>query len=99
MIFTADDMYLLGEGTHFRLWEKLGAHAGKEGEKEGVHFAVWAPNAERVSVIGDFNNWNKNAHPLKASGNSGVWRGFAEGAGLGAKYKYHIASRQMGYRV
>jgi 1,4-alpha-glucan branching enzyme len=95
MIFTPDDMYLLAEGTHVRLWERLGAHE----VDDGVQFAVWAPNAERVSVIGDFNNWNKNAHLLKPTGNSGVWIGDVAGASKGAKYKYHISSRHMGYQV
>lgn len=95
MIFTPDDMYLLAEGTHVRLWERLGAHE----VDDGVQFAVWAPNAERVSVIGDFNNWDKNAHPLKPTGNSGVWIGDVDGASKGATYKYHISSRHMGYQV
>ena len=88
-LLTDDDLYLFNEGTHSHLHEKMGAHL-LEG---GTHFAVWAPDAERVSVIGDWNGWDREAHPLRARGSSGIWEGFIEGVGKGAVYKYHIASR------
>jgi 1,4-alpha-glucan branching enzyme len=65
----------------------------------GTYFAVWAPNAERVSVIGDFNGWNDSSHRLRPKGQSGIWEGFYPGIGKGTLYKYHIASRLNGYRV
>ena len=61
---TDQDLYLFNEGTHFRLYEKLGAHPGDEGDRQGTWFAVWAPDAESVSAIGDFNDWDKRATPM-----------------------------------
>jgi len=98
-LLTADDLYLFNEGTHFRLYETLGAHVTEQEGIKGTHFAVWAPNAERVSVIGDFNSWNKHSHPLTVAGASGIWQGFAEDVGAGSHYKYHIESHHLGYRV
>jgi 1,4-alpha-glucan branching enzyme len=89
------DLHLFNEGTHSKLWEKLGAHL----VPGGVVFAVWAPNAQRVSVIGEFNGWNNDAHPLEARGGSGIWEGFIPDVGKGTKYKYHIVSRFNGYTV
>jgi 1,4-alpha-glucan branching enzyme len=94
-----DDVYLFNEGSHYRLYQKLGAHLRNVDGQEGVCFAVWAPNAEQVTVIGDFNGWNKDRHPLRARGQSGIWEGFIPGLGRGDLYKYHIASRYHGYRV
>jgi 1,4-alpha-glucan branching enzyme len=93
------DLYLLGEGSHYRIYEKLGAHLVEQDGKVGTHFAVWAPNASRVSVIGDFNGWRPNAYPLECRGSSGVWEGFFPDAGPGALYKYAITSRIGNYRV
>ena len=93
------DFYLFNEGSHRRLYEKLGAHRMRIGDAEGAYFAVWAPNAERVFVIGSFNHWNKSSHPLRPRGNSGIWEGFIPEAKRGALYKYLIYSRFMGYRV
>jgi len=93
------DFYLFNEGSHRRLYEKLGAHRMRVGGEEGTYFAVWAPNADRVSVIGSFNQWNKESHPLRARGNSGVWEGFIAGVERGALYKYLIHSRFKNYRV
>ena len=97
---TDHDIYLFREGSHFRLHEKMGAHVTVEGGKAGAHFAVWAPNAEQVSVMGDFNGWSTADHPLsdRADG-SGIWEGFVPGAAAGAAYKYHIISRYNNYRV
>ncbi|HEV3202892.1 MAG TPA: 1,4-alpha-glucan branching enzyme, partial [Gemmataceae bacterium] len=93
------DLYLLGEGSHYRIYEKLGAHLIEQDGKAGTHFAVWAPNAIRVSVIGDFNGWRPNVHPLECRGSSGVWEGFVPDVGSGALYKYAITSRIGNYRV
>ena len=84
------DDYLLGEGTHQALYRRLGAHAICHDGKRGVHFAVWAPNAKRVSVVGDFNRWNGLANPMRKRMSSGVWEIFLPGVGIGAVYKYEI---------
>ncbi|MGH7794200.1 MAG: 1,4-alpha-glucan branching protein GlgB [Candidatus Binatia bacterium] len=95
---TDDDLYLFNEGTHARLYEKFGAHRATIG-REGTYFAVWAPNAEAVSVAGSFNDWNKESHPLGRRANSGIWEGFIPGIGKGTLYKYFVRSRFMGYRA
>ncbi|MBD3624279.1 MAG: 1,4-alpha-glucan branching protein GlgB [Rhodobacteraceae bacterium] len=87
------DEYLLGEGTHRRLWNALGAHVLTHEGVAGTHFAVWAPNAERVSVVGDFNGWNGRRHPMRQRGATGVWEIFLPGIGEGAVYKYEIIAR------
>ena len=87
------DEYLLGEGTHKRLWQVLGAHVITHEGVEGTHFAVWAPNAERVSVVGDFNIWDGRRHPMRRRGATGVWETFIPGLGEGATYKYEILGR------
>ncbi|WP_136644582.1 1,4-alpha-glucan branching protein GlgB [Tabrizicola sp. YIM 78059] len=84
------DEYLLGEGTHRRLWQALGAHVITHEGVEGVHFAVWAPNAERVSVVGDFNVWDGRRNPMRRRGATGVWEIFMPGLGEGTAYKYEI---------
>jgi 1,4-alpha-glucan branching enzyme len=85
---TTDDLYWFNEGTHRRLGEKLGAHRRDDGE--GTHFAVWAPNATAVSVIGDFNGWHDDVHVLDAFGGSGIWEGTAREAAIGDVYKFAI---------
>jgi 1,4-alpha-glucan branching enzyme len=92
------DLYLLAEGTHYRAYEKLGAHITEKDGKRGVQFAVWAPNAKRVSIIGDFNNWNPSANVMRPS-TAGIWEGFIPDIGQGATYKYHIESRLRDYKV
>src|SRR5436305_205614 len=82
------DLYLFGEGTHYRLYEKLGAHPGVRGGVAGTWFAVWAPNAREVSAIGDWNGWDAGASPLERRGAGGLWEGFAAGAVPGSLYKY-----------
>ncbi|WP_295078750.1 1,4-alpha-glucan branching protein GlgB [Tabrizicola sp.] len=84
------DEYLLGEGTHRRLWQALGAHVITHEGVDGVHFAVWAPNAERVSVVGDFNVWDGRRNPMRRRGATGVWEIFIPGVGEGTAYKYEI---------
>ena len=96
---TDDDIYLFNEGSHFRLYEKLGARLVKQDGNAGTYFAVWAPNADFVSVIGEFNEWNKGSHRLHLRGQSGIWEGFIPTIGKGTLYKYHIGSRFNGYRV
>ena len=96
---TSDDLYIFNEGNHFRLYDKLGAHFLEENGARGVYFAVWAPDAEQVYVMGDFNEWNKSSHPLHAKGQSGIWEGFVSNLQPGERYKYHINSRFHGYRV
>jgi 1,4-alpha-glucan branching enzyme len=89
------DYHLFNEGSHHRLWEKLGAHP-VEG---GTIFGVWAPNAASVSVVGDWNGWDRDASPLTLHGPSGIWEGFVPHVGKGAQYKFHIRSRHNGYAV
>jgi len=103
-VLTEQDIYLFKEGSYFGSYENLGAHPvaahSAKGEQAGTHFAVWAPNARSVAVVGDFNGWNGAAHPLSARGDSsGIWSGFIEGVRPGAIYKYQIVSQQGGYRV
>ncbi|MBY0512449.1 MAG: 1,4-alpha-glucan branching protein GlgB [Gemmataceae bacterium] len=86
------DLYLFNEGSHLRLYEKLGSHPSARDGKSGFHFAVWAPGADYVSVVGDFNGWDRGKNPLHPLGSSGVWGGFLPGVTAGTCYKYHIAS-------
>ena len=94
-----DDLYLFNEGTHGHLYTKLGSHLVTVDGVSGVGFAVWAPNAEAVTVVGDFNGWNATATALRPRGSSGIWEGFVPGVAQGALYKYHIRSRHRGYTV
>jgi 1,4-alpha-glucan branching enzyme len=98
-LLTADDLHLFNEGTHYHLWKKLGAHVIRTDNGSGVHFAVWAPNAKAVSVIGNFNAWNKTANPLSPRASSGIWEGFVPDLEPGTAYKYHITSRVGSYEV
>ena len=88
------DLYLFGEGNHTRIYERLGARLTRIGHAEGVHFAVWAPNASRVSVVGDFNGWDGRVHPMRSLGASGVWEIFLPAAREGHRYKFEILTRQ-----
>lgn len=99
-MLTNDDLYLFNEGSHFGLYDKLGAHlVVEQGEVKGTAFSVWAPNAREVSVIGDFNNWSKGVHPLYAQGQSGIWHTVIPTVGAGAIYKFHIVSHQSDYTI
>ena len=92
-VLTDFDLYLFGEGTHYRAWEKLGSHRVTIGSTIGVHFAVWAPNADRVSVIGDFNAWDGRVHPMRHLMPNGIWELFIPNLPDGQKYKYEIRTR------
>ena len=98
-LMTPDDQYLFNEGTHLRLYDKLGAHPRTVDGVVGTHFAVWAPNARVVSVVGEFNGWVGAEHNLAPTGMSGIWEGFIPGLGPGTIYKYHISSNYNGYEV
>jgi 1,4-alpha-glucan branching enzyme len=98
-LLSDDDLYLFNEGSHIRLHDKLGAHIVERDGERGTHFAVWAPDAERVFVFGDFNGWDRSSHALRPRDRSGIWEGFVPNVGQGALYKYHIHSRLHGYKV
>ncbi len=93
------DLHLFNEGTHYRLYEKLGSHPAGVRASEGTRFAVWAPNADAVSVIGEFNGWAPGADPLGPRGSSGIFEGVVSEALPGTLYKYHIRSRSHAYEV
>jgi 1,4-alpha-glucan branching enzyme len=93
-LLTEFDLYLMGEGRHYDAYEKLGAHLKTVDGVTGVHFAVWAPNARRVSVVGNFNHWDGRVHPMRFRGSSGVWELFVPELGEGAIYKYEIVSHE-----
>ena len=86
------DCYLFGHGTHYSIYEKLGAHPATIDGKEGVYFAVWAPNASAVSVVGDFNGWDNFATPMSRISDSGIWEVFCEGLGVGTLYKFAVTT-------
>src|SRR3989338_3628089 len=99
-LITNHDTYLFKEGNHFRLSDKLGSHLMEVDGVAGTHFAVWAPNAASVSVIGSFNEWNPKPHPLRhRPDGSGIWEGFIPAVRKGDLYKYHIISKQNNYKV
>ncbi len=95
---TDDDIYLFNEGSHLRLYDALGAHATTFEGVAGVRFAVWAPNAASVAVLGDFNGWDGSRHPLTPRASSGIWQGFIPGVVAGALYKFRIIAND-GYLV
>ena len=92
------DLYPLGERTHPRAYEELGAHLRERDGSRGVQFAVWAPNAELVSVIGDFNNWDSTTNIMRP-GSAGIWESFIPNVQSGAVYKYHLISRNRSYTI
>jgi 1,4-alpha-glucan branching enzyme len=91
------DFHLIGEGTHYLKYEKLGAHVRDVDGIRGVHFAVWAPNARRVGVVGDFNSWDGRVHAMRIRGASGIWEIFIPGLDEGALYKFEILGRDGNY--
>jgi 1,4-alpha-glucan branching enzyme len=88
------DLHLFSEGRHWHIYNVLGAHLCRSKSGEGVRFAVWAPNAREVSVVGDFNGWQAGVHTLVLQGEAGVWSGFVPGIGAGALYKFSICTAQ-----
>ena len=96
-LLTEFDLYLFSEGNHFELYDKLGAHLVDHEGVPGVHFTVWAPSAERVSVIGDFNQWDGRRHSMRPRGATGLWELFIPGLVQGDLYKYEIKTRYQGY--
>ena len=98
-LLTPDDLHLFNEGTHRRLYDKLGAHPIETSAERGTQFAVWAPNAREVSVIGDFNGWQRGSTQLAPRASSGIWEGFVPKVGRGDIYKYHLCSRHSAYSV
>ncbi len=90
------DQHLFAEGRHWHIYQKLGSHLQTIANIAGVHFAVWAPNAQRVSVVGDFNRWDGRCHPMRNLGNSGIWELFIPGLHTGCLYKFEIINRQSG---
>jgi 1,4-alpha-glucan branching enzyme len=90
--FADDDLYLFGMGDHHRIYDKLGAHLRTVDGLRGVHFAVWAPNARNVSVIGNFNHWDGSGHSMRQRGSSGIWEAFVPGIGEGEIYKFEVTS-------
>jgi 1,4-alpha-glucan branching enzyme len=96
-LLTEFDLHLFSEGNHFQLYDKLGAHLVVHEDVPGVHFTVWAPSSERVSVIGDFNQWDGRRHPMRPRGATGLWEIFIPGLVQGDLYKYEIKTRYKGY--
>ena len=86
------DLHLFGEGRHRRLWEALGAHPRHHDGMTGVSFAVWAPNAKAVRVVGDWNFWDGRVHAMRSLGSSGVWELFIPGVPIGAHYKFELVT-------
>lgn len=92
------DTYLFAKGRHYEIYEKMGAHLAEEDGKAGTYFSVWAPNARSVSVVGDFNNWDRTAHPMQPVQQSGIWDIFVPGVKAGDLYKFAVETSQ-GYTV
>ena len=93
-LLTDVDLYLFSEGNHRKIYDKLGAHLRTIGDIKGVNFAVWAPNAQNVALVGDFNEWNDCAHPMRQHSNNGVWELFVPELGAGEKYKFRIRTKE-----
>src|SRR5690606_22991876 len=93
------DQHLFNEGTHRNVWNVLGAHVKTIDQVTGTAFAVWAPNARRVSVVGDFNRWDGRLFPMRALGASGIWELFVPGIDVGALYKFEIKTREGALRL
>ncbi|MCX8191231.1 MAG: hypothetical protein N3F06_00295, partial [Nitrososphaerales archaeon] len=97
-LITDYDVYLFKQGRHYRLYEKFGSHIVEMDGKVGTYFAVWAPNASNVYVMGSFNEWNPESHPLSPRPDgSGIWEGYISGVDEGTLYKYRIISKNRNY--
>jgi 1,4-alpha-glucan branching enzyme len=96
-VLSGQDLHLWNEGRHLRAYRVLGAHLAERDGRAGVAFAIWAPNAEAVSAVGDWNGWIPDRDPLTRQGDSGIWAAFVPGLGKGAVYKFHVRSRFNGY--
>src|SRR5215831_19743770 len=96
---TDQDLYLFNEGSHVRLYRHLGAQLANDNGRPGAQFAVWAPDAQDVYLMGSFNDWSKTALPMTPRGQSGIWEAFVPNVQIGDSYKYHIVSRYNGYKV
>ena len=93
VFISEDDEYLFGQGTHYEIYEKLGAHPSEEKGRKGYFFAVWAPNAADVHVVGDFNGWDENVHQMKRTKTGNIWTLFIPGVGIGELYKFLITTQ------
>lgn len=99
-LFSDYDIYLFKEGNHYSIYNKLGSHPISFDGLDGTYFAVWAPNAKSISVIGDFNQWQRESYPLRVRDDgSGIWEGFIPGVSRGAKYKYYLVSNYNNYSI
>jgi 1,4-alpha-glucan branching enzyme len=98
-LLSENDLYLFNEGSHLRLYQHLGSHLGTQNGVQGAHFAVWAPDAENMYVMGNFNGWHKTSCRMWPRGSSGIWEAFIPDVQKGDSYKYHVESRFNGYRV
>src|SRR5262245_49758041 len=98
-LLTDHDLYLFNEGSHAKLYERLGSYTRVVDGTEGTNFAVWAPDADRVFVMGSFNGWDKTNWQLYPRGQSGIWEGFIPNVRHGDSYKYHVVSRYHGYKI
>src|SRR4051794_10311692 len=93
------DLYLIGEGRHERLWEVLGAHHRVHNGSAGTAFAVWAPSARAIRVVGDFDLWDGRVHPMRSMGSSGVWELFVPGVEPGSRYKFEVVGADSRLRL
>ena len=90
VMMTEVDQYLFGQGKHYEIYRRLGAHLTMKDGTPGVYFAVWAPNARYISVVGNFNHWNRDSHPMKKTGDMGIWEVFIPNLTEGEVYKYCV---------
>ena len=90
VFISEDDQYYFGEGTHYEIYKKLGAHESVENGEKGFYFAVWAPHARSVSVVGEFNDWNPDAHTMERLEPLGIWQKFVPGVKSEQLYKFYI---------